>query len=180
MSSNESIIKCENCRQDILADKMFLHEGFCKRNNIFCQHCEKVYLKKDYKDIIEISDILSSKNRESISKQIKTNSTNNDNDNNKITVNKNNKKNDNDNINDNNKTDIKNENKNTKDTNNNNKNNNNKKNDNNNKNDNIQKSPEIVNENPSINQEKCNWIEQYTINTPIIISPNGEIISKKK
>ena len=180
MSSNESLIKCENCRQDILADKMFLHEGFCKRNNVFCEHCERVFLKKDYKEhIIEISDILSSKNRESISKQIKTNSTNKDNDNNKITVNKNNKKNDNDNINDNNKTDIKNENKNTKDTNNNNKNNNNKKNDNNNKNDNIQKSPEIVNENPSINQEKCNWIEQYTINTPIIISPNGEIISKK-
>ena len=41
-------IKCKNCRQDILAEKMFLHEGFCHRNNVFCEHCEKVFLKKDY------------------------------------------------------------------------------------------------------------------------------------
>ena len=27
---------------------MFLHEGFCKRNNVFCEHCEKVFLKTDY------------------------------------------------------------------------------------------------------------------------------------
>lgn len=40
---------CKNCRQDILAEKMFLHEGFCQRNNVFCEHCEKVFLKKDYK-----------------------------------------------------------------------------------------------------------------------------------
>ena len=39
---------CKNCRQDILAEKMFLHEGFCQRNNVFCEHCEKVFLKKDY------------------------------------------------------------------------------------------------------------------------------------
>jgi hypothetical protein len=39
---------CKNCRQDILAEKMFLHEGFCTRNNVFCEHCEKVFLKKDF------------------------------------------------------------------------------------------------------------------------------------
>ena len=40
--------RCDNCRQDILSEKMFLHEGFCHRNNIFCDHCEKVFLKTDY------------------------------------------------------------------------------------------------------------------------------------
>ena len=44
------LIYCKNCRQDIASDKMFLHEGFCLRNNIFCEHCEKVFLKKDYKE----------------------------------------------------------------------------------------------------------------------------------
>ena len=184
MSSNESTIKCGNCRQDIIADKMFLHEGFCKRNNVFCEHCERVYLKKDYKDhIIEISDILSAKNRESISKKIKTNSENNNNDNKIINDNnnENNKKKENDNIDDNKTSNIKNDNKNSNDTKNKNniKDNNQEINDNNNKIDNIQKVPEKVNDNSSINQERVNWIEQYTINTPIIISPNGEIISKK-
>ena len=42
------LIKCKNCRQDILEDKMFLHEGFCIRNNTYCEHCERVFLKKDY------------------------------------------------------------------------------------------------------------------------------------
>ena len=51
-SSNSSSkkIKCKNCRQFILANKMFLHEGFCNRFNIFCEHCEKVFLKKDYEN----------------------------------------------------------------------------------------------------------------------------------
>jgi len=44
----EQEIQCKNCRQDISKDKMFLHEGFCLRNNVFCSHCEKVFLKKDY------------------------------------------------------------------------------------------------------------------------------------
>ena len=47
------LIRCENCRQDILANKMFLHEGFCHRNNVFCEHCEEVYLKEEYKEHIE-------------------------------------------------------------------------------------------------------------------------------
>ena len=45
---NKKLIHCKNCRQDIQANKMFLHEGFCQRNNIFCDHCQKVFLKKDY------------------------------------------------------------------------------------------------------------------------------------
>ena len=45
---SEEVVKCINCRQDIEAKKMFLHEGFCHRNNVFCQHCEKVFLKTDY------------------------------------------------------------------------------------------------------------------------------------
>jgi hypothetical protein len=45
---SEEVVKCTNCRQDIEAKKMFLHEGFCHRNNVFCQHCEKVFLKTDY------------------------------------------------------------------------------------------------------------------------------------
>ena len=46
---NESkYTRCSTCRQDILTEKMFLHEGFCQRNIIFCEHCEKVFLKTDY------------------------------------------------------------------------------------------------------------------------------------
>ena len=48
ISSNTKIIRCKNCHQDILAEKMFLHEGFCIRNNTFCTHCQKVFLKKDF------------------------------------------------------------------------------------------------------------------------------------
>ena len=47
-NDNKKLIQWKNCRQDILAEKMFLHEGFCNRNNIFCDHCQKVFLKKDY------------------------------------------------------------------------------------------------------------------------------------
>ena len=42
--------KCENCRQNILSEKMFLHEGFCQRNNTYCDHCDKVFLKMDYEE----------------------------------------------------------------------------------------------------------------------------------
>ena len=74
MNSEEITVKCENCRQDILANKMFLHEGFCKRNNVFCQHCERVYLKKDYeKNILEISKKSSKDNEESNSEEINQN-----------------------------------------------------------------------------------------------------------
>ena len=61
MASNEpmntkiesKLIMCKNCRQDILEEKMFLHEGFCLRNNVYCEHCEKVFLKKDYEEHIK-------------------------------------------------------------------------------------------------------------------------------
>ena len=60
------LIKCENCRQDILSDKMFLHEGFCHRNNVFCEHCEKVFLKTDYEyHIKELPKNLTTKKSES-------------------------------------------------------------------------------------------------------------------
>ena len=42
--------KCENCRQNILSEKMFLHEGFCQRNNTYCDHCDKVFLKTNYEE----------------------------------------------------------------------------------------------------------------------------------
>ena len=72
MSLKEETIKCNNCRQLISAKKMFLHEGFCNRNNIFCEHCEKVFLKKDYKyHIFEIQNNLSKNNSDSISNQFK-------------------------------------------------------------------------------------------------------------
>ena len=66
-SNNESnVIKCKNCRQDISKDKMFLHEGFCTRNNIFCEHCEKVFLKEDYENHIkDLPKNLTSENKES-------------------------------------------------------------------------------------------------------------------
>ena len=56
--SNEEdsiLVRCDNCRQDILASKMFLHEGFCHRNNIYCDHCKKVFLKKDYENHFKIN-----------------------------------------------------------------------------------------------------------------------------
>ena len=46
--SNNEYTKCENCKKNILSSKMFLHEGFCIRNNTVCPKCEKVILKKDY------------------------------------------------------------------------------------------------------------------------------------
>lgn len=52
---NKKLIKCKNCRQEIEEEKMFLHEGFCQRNNIFCKHCQKVFLKKDYNKHLKLS-----------------------------------------------------------------------------------------------------------------------------
>ena len=59
-------IRCDNCRQDIERKKMFLHEGFCHRNNIFCEHCKEVFLKVDYEQhIIDLPKNLTSKKDES-------------------------------------------------------------------------------------------------------------------
>ena len=57
--------RCETCRQDILTEKMFLHEGFCSRNNVYCEHCEKVFLKTDYEE--HLKDL-----RNSISNSVKS------------------------------------------------------------------------------------------------------------
>ena len=66
---NSKLIKCENCRQEILSSKMFLHEGFCLRNNKFCDHCGKVLLKKDYESHFNLSS--SKKNKKSKEKKNK-------------------------------------------------------------------------------------------------------------
>ena len=50
VKAKSELIMCKNCHQDILKEKMFLHEGFCLRNNVFCEQCEKVFLKKDFDD----------------------------------------------------------------------------------------------------------------------------------
>lgn len=73
---DSKLIRCKNCRQNILASKMFLHEGFCHRNNIFCDHCGKVFLKKDYENHFKInsnkkerkSQKIKSKNQKEIEK----------------------------------------------------------------------------------------------------------------
>ena len=44
---------CENCHQEILSSKMFLHEGFCLRNNTYCSLCDKVILKTDYENHVK-------------------------------------------------------------------------------------------------------------------------------
>lgn len=124
MSSKEDLIKCNNCRQFISNKKMFLHEGFCNRNNVFCEHCESVFLKKDYNyHILEISRNLSPKNRESISNQIKKNFKNL-----KIDRDENEK---------------------------------------------------VQNIKPFLGKEQIQLVEEYKINNPIVLSPFGEIISKK-
>ena len=53
-NTNQNYIKCQNCHQEILSSKMFLHEGFCLRNNIYCSKCNKVILKTDYENHVKI------------------------------------------------------------------------------------------------------------------------------
>ena len=50
IKAESKLIECKNCHQDIAKEKMFLHEGFCTRNNVYCDHCKKVFLKKDYEE----------------------------------------------------------------------------------------------------------------------------------
>ena len=83
MSSNDSMelkeeepktVRCENCRQDIEEKKMFLHEGFCFRNNVFCEHCKNVFLKKDYaQHIKDLPNNLTQEKQESDSKKSTSN-----------------------------------------------------------------------------------------------------------
>lgn len=65
-NASTKLIQCENCRQNIDSEKMFLHEGFCKRNNVFCEHCEQVFLKEEYEEHIkDLPKNLTSKDTES-------------------------------------------------------------------------------------------------------------------
>ena len=50
MSEEEKYALCQNCRQNIPESKMFLHEGFCLRNNKFCAECNKVFLAKEFEE----------------------------------------------------------------------------------------------------------------------------------
>ena len=50
MSEEEKYIKCKNCHQNILESKIFLHEGFCLRNNKLCPECDKVFLIQEYEE----------------------------------------------------------------------------------------------------------------------------------
>ena len=53
MNAKPKLIICKNCHQEIEEEKMFLHEGFCIRNNAYCEHCQKVFLKNDYEEHIK-------------------------------------------------------------------------------------------------------------------------------
>ena len=66
--AESSYTRCNNCRQDILSEKMFLHEGFCHRNNIYCDHCDKVFLKTDYEE--HLKDLRNSMTNSSKSTEI--------------------------------------------------------------------------------------------------------------
>ena len=48
MTEPEKFVKCTNCKQDIPESKMFLHEGFCLRNNKLCPKCNKVFLIQEF------------------------------------------------------------------------------------------------------------------------------------
>ena len=69
---DSKLVRCDNCRQDILASKMFLHEGFCQRNNIYCDHCKKVFLKKDYENHFKI-ELNKKEKKEKKSRKVKNN-----------------------------------------------------------------------------------------------------------
>ena len=119
------LTKCKNCRQDIISEKMFLHEGFCHRNNVFCEHCQKVFLKKDYEQHIkDLPKNLTSEKKESSSTNTQK-STSNDEEPTLI------------------------------------------------------KNTININPNPSLEYVQMPLVEEYTINAPIIISENGQIVSDK-
>ena len=118
------LIRCDNCRQDINSKIMFLHEGFCHKNNVFCEHCEKVFLKQDYEQHIkDLPNNLTSNKMESP--------------------------------------------------------NNSKKSTSNEEETPVMRNSVTINPNPSIEYVSMPWVEEYTINAPIIISENGQILSHK-
>ena len=79
MSSNStetSKIECKNCHQEIQADKMFLHEGFCLRNNVYCDKCQEVFLKKDFDNHIKYEHKNLTKKKKETPSQNKNNNDN--------------------------------------------------------------------------------------------------------
>lgn len=120
-------IRCDNCRQDIESKKMFLHEGFCHRNNVFCEHCEQVFLKEDYEQhIIDLPKNLTSK-KDDISKNSNKSTSNEE----EATIPV------------------------------------------------ISQQITTINPNTSLEFVHLPLVEEYTINTPIVISESGEIVSNK-
>ena len=120
-------IMCDNCRQDIERKKMFLHEGFCHRNNVFCEHCEQVFLKEDYEQhIIDLPKNLTSK-KDDISKNSNKSTSNEE----EATIPV------------------------------------------------ISQQITTINPNTSLEFVHLPLVEEYTINTPIVISESGEIVSNK-
>ena len=53
MSETEKYVKCKNCHQEISESKIFLHEGFCLRNNKLCPECDKIFLIKEFEEHIK-------------------------------------------------------------------------------------------------------------------------------
>ena len=61
MSEEEKYVKCQNCHQNIQESKMFLHEGFCLRNNKFCAECGKIFLVKEFEEHLKTHNAKNSK-----------------------------------------------------------------------------------------------------------------------
>ena len=138
-SKNKSkLIMCKNCHQDILEEKMFLHEGFCIRNNVYCEKCEKVFLKKDYDEHIKNNHNNNNKSKKESSSQGKKSP----------------------------EAKAESEKKNLTEE---------SKDNSNNENKNI----ETINPTPSLEYVQMPVTELYSINNPIIISENGQIVSNK-
>ena len=57
MSEEEKYIQCKNCRQNISESKIFLHEGFCLRNNKLCPECDKVFLVQEFEEHFKTHNI---------------------------------------------------------------------------------------------------------------------------
>ena len=120
-------IRCDNCHQDIERKKMFLHEGFCHRNNVFCEHCEQVFLKEDYEQhIIDLPKNLTSKKDDTSTNSKKSTSNEEEA---SMPV--------------------------------------------------ISQSITTINPNTSLEFVHLPLVEEYTINTPIVISECGQIVSNK-
>ena len=148
LEEKPKVIRCTNCRQDISSEKMFLHEGFCHRNNKYCEHCDQVFLKEDYEK--HTKKILTKNINEKTTKYIKKEI--------EVEVEETEKANQ----------IVQNENKNENEN-------------------NIEEDIATVVQKSvtTINPESVEYLhmpltqEYTTINNPIIISPNGQIVSNK-